>query len=174
MDFRLRAHTLPSPREDSAPLLYAHHFRDGHLVWPITHKKPNALALTPETRKALLPSGFYTLTRRFSSKEERRRLVAFVVDPAELPHPLYGFENHLNIFHADKAGLPEDLARGLAVYLNSSVADQAFRVFSGHAQVNAGDLRALRYPDRATLTAYGRRAKDSGLPLTRCAASPGL
>ncbi len=167
VDFRVRAHTLPNPREDAAPLLYAHHFRDGHLVWPVTHKKPNALALTPETRKALLPRGFYTLTRRFSSKEERRRLVAFVVDPADLPHPLYGFENHLNVFHANKAGLSEDLARGLAVYLNSSAAERAFRVFSGHTQVNAGDLRALRYPDRATLAAYGRWARGSTLPLTQ-------
>ena len=167
VDFRVRAHALPNPREGAAPLLYAHHFRDGRLVWPIAHKKPNALALTPETRKALLPRGFYTLTRRFSSKEERRRLVAFVADPAELPHPLYGFENHLNVFHADKAGLPEDLARGLAVYLNSSAADQAFRAFSGHTQVNAGDLRALRYPDRATLAAYGRWAMGSKLPLTQ-------
>lgn len=167
VDFRVRAHTLPYPSSDSVPLLYAHHFREGRLTWPIAHKKPNALMPGSQIHKALMPRGFYTLTRRFSAKEERRRIVAFVVDPADLPYPLYGFENHLNVFHAGKAGLPEDLARGLAVYLNSSMVDRAFRTFSGHTQVNDGDLRALRYPDRETLMTYGRWAKRSESPLTQ-------
>ena len=162
VDFRVRAHAQATPEGDYAPLLYAHHFPGGHLSWPMAHKKPNALALHPETRKGFMPRGFYTLTKRFSAKEERRRLVAFVIDPNEMPQPLYGFENHLNVFHHSKAGLPEDLARGLAVFLNSSGADQAFRKFSGHTQVNAGDLRALRYPDHATLIRYGQWAKRAG------------
>jgi adenine-specific DNA-methyltransferase len=31
-------------------------------------------------------------------------------------------------------------------YLNSQEVDDYFRVFSGHTQVNATDLRRLRYP----------------------------
>ena len=31
---------------------------------------------------------------------------------------MLGFENHLNVFHENKRGLPEALARGLAVFLN--------------------------------------------------------
>jgi hypothetical protein len=31
--------------------------------------------------KALLPSGFYVVVKRFSAKEERRRIVAAVWDP---------------------------------------------------------------------------------------------
>ncbi len=38
-----------------------------------------------------MPQGFYVLTKRFSGKEERRRVVAFVIDPSELPAPFYGF-----------------------------------------------------------------------------------
>jgi len=162
VDFRVRPYAQSNPEEDYAPLLYAHHFPNGRLSWPMAHKKPNSLALHPDTRKWLMPRGFYTLTKRFSAKEERRRLVAFVIDPNAMPQPLYGFENHLNVFHYGKAGLPEDLARGLAVFLNSTLADQAFREFSGHTQVNAGDLRALRYPDRATLIRFGQWARQAG------------
>ena len=53
------------------------------------------------------------------------------------------------------------------MYLNSSTADRAFRAFSGHTQVNAGDLRALRYPDYATLMTYGQWAKRSAGRLTQ-------
>jgi len=99
----------------------------------------------------------------FSSKEEKRRVVARVIDPAAFAGAeKIGFENHLNVFHAGRQGLPEDLAHGLAVYLNSSVVDENFRCFNGHTQVNATDLRMIKYPDRKTLMKLGQRAMDSG------------
>src|SRR5438128_1560769 len=45
---------------------------------------------------------------------------------------MLGFENHLNVFHCSKQGIPENLARGLVVFLNSTVVDEHFRRFSGH------------------------------------------
>jgi len=53
--------------------------------------------------------------------------------------------------------LPRGIAKGLAAYLNSSLVDRFFRQFNGHTQVNAADLRSLRYPDLATLKALGKR-----------------
>lgn len=159
VDFRVHDHWLSKPTSSAAPLLYAHHFSGGEFKWPREHKKPNALALNDETRKWLMPRGWYCVTKRFSAKEEKRRLVAYVVDPERLPHDLYGFENHLNVFHSRKNGLTADLARGLALFLNSTVVDQYFRNFSGHTQVNATDLRAIRYPSKAELVRFGKWAR---------------
>lgn len=100
------------------------------------------------------------LTKRFSSKEERRRVVAAIYDPHRVEAPLVGFENHLNYFHAGGKGLPSKLARGLALYLNSTLFDQYFRLFSGHTQVNATDLRKMRYPMREQLVQLGAHVKD--------------
>jgi hypothetical protein len=47
----------------------------------------------------------------------------------------------------------------LAVFLNSTSVDDYFRRFSGHTQVNATDLRLLRYPGRGNLEELGRWAK---------------
>jgi hypothetical protein len=107
-----------------------------------------------------MPRGWYCITKRFSSKEERRRLVAYVVDPDTLPQELYGFENHLNVFHSNKRGISPELAYGLSVFLNSTVVDQHFRNFSGHTQVNATDLRAMHYPDRDALIMLGEWARQ--------------
>jgi adenine-specific DNA-methyltransferase len=46
------------------------------------------------------------------------------------------------------------------MWLNSSVVDRYFRTFSGHTQVNATDLRTMRYPDMATLRRLGKRAPE--------------
>ena len=172
----LRAAATRHPREASAvrlrsssfiklwegSLLYPTHFAGGALEWPRLSKKPNALMDEPETKKWLYRNGFYTVVRRFSSKEERRRIVAHVVDPAVLKTKAIGFENHLNVFHAEKRGIDGDVARGLSVFLNSTAIDEYFRRFSGHTQVNATDPRLLRYPELKELKQLGRWWQRAG------------
>ncbi len=85
-------------------------------------------------------------------------------DPTNISADRIGFENHLNVFHQQGQGLPPLLARGLALYLNSTVVDQYFRLFNGHTQVNASDLRSLPYPSRAALIALGERTPVEKLP----------
>ncbi len=160
VDFRLKDALRPVPGPGTVPLLYPCHFNGGTIHWPkLEARKPNAILDNAETRPWLVPSGLYLLTKRFTSKEERRRLVACLFDPADVKAEWLGFENHLNYFHANGKGLERKLALGLFVYLNSTLVDQYFRCFSGHTQVNATDLRKLAYPDRATLEAMGGALK---------------
>ena len=162
VDFRLKKFLRQKPGSGTVPLLYPVHFTGGELVWPRRSKKPNALMNKPETKKWLYINGFYTVVRRFSSKEERRRIVAHVVDPALLKAKAIGFENHLNVFHSEKHGIDGDVARGLSVFLNSTAVDEYFRRFSGHTQVNATDLRVLRYPELKELKHLGRWWQRAG------------
>lgn len=163
VDFRLRADLLADPDFDTVPLLYPGHFSAEGLQWPKPgFKKPNAIRHTMATRKWLYPNGHYAVVRRFSSKEERRRIVASVIDPRKLPSTMIGIENHLNVFHAKKQPISEDLAHGLAAYLNATAVDNYFRRFNGHTQVNATDLRAMRYPSLSSLIDLGQWAKVCG------------
>ncbi|MFN0243207.1 MAG: hypothetical protein ACKVWV_09980 [Planctomycetota bacterium] len=160
VDFRAREHLRQDPGPRTVPLIYPAHFNGGFVAWPrVGGKKPNALADVAATADLMVTGGTYVLTKRFTSKEERRRVVAVVYDPARLPAGLdrVGFENHVNYFHVNGEGLPKLIALGLAAYLNSSLVDAFFRQFNGHTQVNAADLRSLRYPSRENLTAIGRR-----------------
>jgi adenine-specific DNA-methyltransferase len=58
----------------------------------------------------------------------------------------------------DKQGLPKALAYGIALFLNTTAVDEQFRTFNGHTQVNATDLRRIKYPGRDTLIALGEWA----------------
>jgi adenine-specific DNA-methyltransferase len=160
VDFRLKEDLRDVPEPGTVPLLYPGHFGSWGTEWPKPGlKKPSAIVRRAETEKWLYPNGFYCVVRRFSSKEEKRRIVASVVQPASFPGvDALGFENHLNVFHARKQGLPEALARGLAVFLNTTAVDESFRRFNGHTQVNATDLRNIKYPSRAALIALGEWA----------------
>ena len=160
VDFRLKDALRMKPEKGTVPLLYPCHFNGGTVHWPkLDARKPNAILNNDETRPWLVKSGVYLLTKRFTSKEERRRLVACIFDPQDVDAEWLGFENHLNYFHADGHGLDRNLAVGLFAFLNSTVVDQYFRRFSGHTQVNATDLRKLAYPDRETLRVMGAAMK---------------
>jgi adenine-specific DNA-methyltransferase len=160
VDFRLKDAIRWQPEKGTVPLLYPCHFNGGTVHWPKPDgRKPNAILNNETTRPWLVRSGVYLLTKRFTSKEERRRLVACIFDPKDLDAEWLGFENHLNYFHANGHGLDKNLALGLFAFLNSTVVDQYFRRFSGHTQVNATDLRKLVYPDRKTLQVMGAEMK---------------
>ncbi len=164
VDFRLKSHLRDMPETDTVPLIYPGHLSVNGIAWPLSGlKKPNAIIRNDETEKWLYPNGFYCVVRRFSSKEEKRRVVASLVDPAAFGnHSMLGFENHMNLFHEDKHGLPESLARGLAVFLNTTAVDEYFRRFNGHTQVNATDLKLLKYPSRVSLIKLGEWAMRQG------------
>jgi adenine-specific DNA-methyltransferase len=162
VDFRLKPHLRQMPDSDTVPLLYPLHVQDGQINWPqYRSQKPNAIALNSETQKWLYRNGFYCVVRRFSSKEEKRRIVAGFVNANRLQNSMFlGFENHLNVFHQNKQGLPPALARGLMVLLNSTLIDQQFRRFSGHTQVNVTDLKQMRYPSLEILMDLGHWSEE--------------
>lgn len=159
VDFRLQDDLRAQPEKDTVPLLYASHFQNGALTWPKAMRKPNAIRVSSESRRWLWENkGHFVVTKRFTSKEERRRIVASIYE-SNLPGDFIGFENHLNVFHSKQIGFSSTLARGLSVYLNSGLVDRYFRQFNGHTQVNATDLRSLKYPSREVLERIGQETK---------------
>lgn len=163
VDFRSR-HALSAVELTGAvPLVYPANLRDGAVVWPRDIRKPQWFhPSNDKDRGMLLPEGWYAVVKRFSAKEERRRIVASVWSPLNYSGEV-AFENHLNVFHTGSQGMDEDLAKGIAVWLNSSVIDKFFRTFSGHTQVNATDLRTLRFPTADKLRNLGRNSAVSQL-----------
>ncbi|MCQ4120596.1 Eco57I restriction-modification methylase domain-containing protein [Rhodococcus tibetensis] len=164
VDFRSRANLCDADTHGAVPLIYPGNVRGGVIEWPREIRKNQGFVPLADGKKLLLPSGVYVVVKRFSAKEERRRIVAALWDPEVNGDTSIAFENHLNIFHCNGAGLDRDFAIGLSWWLNSSIVDQYFRTFSGHTQVNATDLRSLRYPARDDLSALGR-SRSSMLPL---------
>ena len=161
VDFRARENLTEKPTIDGVPLVYPGNLRGGEVNWPREMGKAQGfVARCEEDRKALLPPGHYVLVKRFSAKEERRRIVAAMWAPERNGEVAVAFENHLNVFHVGGAGVDPVLGWGLCLWLNSTVVDRFFRTFSGHTQVNASDLRSLRYPGAETLRRLGESVDE--------------
>jgi len=162
VDFRATTFLRHLPEEGTVPLIYPGHLSSGRVVWPkLEAKKPNAIFAIEESRTLLVPNECYVLVRRFSAKEEKKRVVAALYEADTLPGTHVGFENHLNYFHHNQRGLDPSLAKGLSVYLNSTFVDMYVRSFNGHTQVNATDLRSISYPTLCQLQTLGELLGDN-------------
>ncbi|MBN3924648.1 MAG: Eco57I restriction-modification methylase domain-containing protein [Nostoc sp. NMS4] len=160
VDFRAKDYLRKNLENNTVPLIYPVNLSNGYVEYPKITKKPQAIMHIEETANLLIPNEHYVISKRFSAKEEKRRVVAVVYDANQFNYAYVGFENHLNYFHKNGRGLSLTLARGLAVYLNSTLVDAFFRLFNGHTQVNATDLRKLNYPNLSQLLLLGTGIKE--------------
>ncbi len=151
VDFRSRNLITAEKNNHSVPLIYPFHFKDSLIEWPAEKsKKPDYINQNSESNSLLIPNEIYVLVKRLTSKEEKRRVVAAIYQPLS-GYEQVGFDNKTNYFHINGRGLADHLAKGILAYLNSTFVDSYFRQFNGHTQVNASDLRLLRYPSEESL-----------------------
>jgi adenine-specific DNA-methyltransferase len=159
-----RAAHLLAPSGDvpavHAPLLWMQNVRAMRIEWPVRLRdKAQYIRLDPAAAPLLVPDQNYVILRRFSAKEQERRLTAAPLLAGQLGAPHIGLENHLNYIYRPGGSLTEDEAFGLAALLNSALLDRYFRTFNGNTQVSATELRAMPLPPLATIAELGRRVR---------------
>jgi adenine-specific DNA-methyltransferase len=98
--------------------------------------------------------------RRFTAKEEDRRLVAAPFFARDWPHEHVGLENHLNYVYHRRRELDDSEVRGLVALFNSRLFDTYFRTVSGNTQVNAAEILSLPFPDMDRVASLGRLAGE--------------
>ncbi len=144
----------------TAPLLWMQHVHPMRTAWPSpAAEKPQWIKTAPESMKLLVSDATYVLIRRFSAKEEKRRLVAAPLSRGALNEDLIGLENHLNYVRGVLTELDEELAYGLSALLNSTFLDRFFRISNGNTQVSATELRAMPLPAERDIRTIGEEAQ---------------
>src|SRR5271157_1487170 len=166
--FRAEEYLLPKlDGAETVPLLGPHNVRPFETIWPVEKRgKPTAFRACRDSLKHLVPTRNYVLLRRFSAKEERRRLTASWFLRTVEARPYLALENHLNyVYHAERE-LTADEVYGLTALFNSALLDKYFRIMSGNTQVNATEIRTMKFPRLDCVAAIGRRIKhlDDYLP----------
>ena len=161
VDFRIRSELSPGATDDAVPLVRPFNISTGVVEFPICGRKHhNFIIESKKSRKLLVDNGNYVLVKRLTAVEERRRIVAAVWGSEEYGTERVGFENRINYFHREGGGLDGPTAKGLWAFLNSTMVDSYFRQFNGSTQVNATDLRYIRYPSEDQLIQLGTMVPD--------------
>lgn len=160
--FRAEHCLRETAKKDTVPLLWMQHVSHMQISWPV-QKKREHIAATAACAWMLVPNSPMVVLRRFSPKEDERRVTAAAY-VGGLPGSMLGLENHLNYIYRPGGEVTVEEALGLAAFLNSRVVDIHFRAVAGSTQVNATELRKLPLPSLEQITAIGRLCRQ-GTPL---------
>ncbi|AHF02353.1 hypothetical protein THIAE_08210 [Thiomicrospira aerophila AL3] len=136
-------------QNNTIPLYRPHNVTPYAALWTGENKKDVRFELQAQHEKHTLNNKNYVLLKRFSSKDEKRRLVSGVYlskyfDDLEF----IGFGNKVNYIGVRSGELTKKEAYGLCAIFNGSFFDRYFRCISGNTQVNATEIRVMRFPTR--------------------------
>ncbi len=138
------------------PLFWLHNVRQMRLEWPIQKAgKGQFIKILPESRSLLVPNKNYVLLRRFSSKDDKSRLIAAPYLCSYIEADFIGIENKLNYIYRPKGHLDRNEVIGICALLNSPVFDTFFRIFNGNVNVSATELRDMPLPPLETIKEIG-------------------
>ncbi len=149
-------HGEPTMAISLAPLYWLHNASQMRLTWPL-HKigKGEYIEVCEKSLSLLIPNKNYIFLRRFSSKDDKSRLVATPYFADTVEADVIGVENHLNYIYRPSGHLDRNEIIGLAALLNSSLFDTYFRTFNGNINVSATELREMPLPPLETIKQIG-------------------
>ncbi|HAP36309.1 MAG TPA: methyltransferase [Bacteroidetes bacterium] len=139
-----------------APLFWLHNVKQMILEWPISKPdKGQYVRIENESKTILIPNKNYVFLRRFSSKDDKNRLIAAPYFCNVIKSEYIGIENKVNYIYRPKGQLDRNEVIGLCALLNSALFNSYFRIFNGNVNVSATELRDIALPPLATIKEIG-------------------
>lgn len=164
--FRNKEKLLHSQEGNCIPLLWLNHIERMRLKHPLEKfRKEQWLCAKDHSPKLVVTKSNYVVLRRFSPKEDLRRITAAPLLEEDFKGEYIALENHTNYIWGKDKKISEALAYGLSAYLNSSAVDTFLRCSNGNTQIGATDLNMIPVPTVKELELIGSAAKRKD-PLT--------
>lgn len=162
VDFRTREVLRNELEEGAYPLLYSQHIKNGRVVWPLGKEGE---VIKTDKKGFLQENSDFLLVKRFTSKEEERRLQCGIYLKQKYPQfPYISTQNKINFIKCDSPCI----TYGLYVLLNSSLYDNYYRILNGSTQVNSTEMNQIPIPDRNIIESMGRELMHKELSVLNC------
>lgn len=159
VDFRNREILRDNAEEGAIPLFYSQHIRQGEVQFPI--KKEHEYVVTDQ-RGLVQDNRNYLFVKRFTAKEERRRLQCGVYLSKKYPqYQKISTQNKINFVDGLMMEMSECIVYGLYVLFNSTLYDEYYRILNGSTQVNSTEINAMPVPDLECIQEMGRKLMKS-------------
>ena len=159
VDFRQWDDLRDGPGEHILPLFYAQHIREGRV-----HHRPSSgknFDWIVDSKPGLIQRNKnYVFCKRFTAKEERRRLQCGVYQCDDYPEYTYiGTQNKINYVDYNDIEQSMDLPTAYGVYalLNSTLFDNYYRILNGSTQVNSTEINSIPVPPLELIKEIGSR-----------------
>lgn len=153
VDFRNREALRDVSEDRAVPLFYSQHIQDGKVIFPIG--KEHEYLVTNQAG-LLQPNINYLFVKRFTAKEEHRRLQCGVYLARKYPdYSKISTQNKINFIGGLK-DLSECIVYGLYVLFNSTLYDCYYRILNGSTQVNSTEINSMPVPPLEIIERMGK------------------
>lgn len=146
VDFRQWNELRKEPGEHIIPLFYAQHIRGGRVNHDPSGKD---LDWITDSRPGLIQKNKnYVFCKRFTAKEERRRLQCGIYLSEDFPeYAMIGTQNKINYVDlTDGSDMDRPFTYGIYALLNSTLFDMYYRILNGSTQVNSTEVNSIPVP----------------------------
>jgi adenine-specific DNA-methyltransferase len=141
-----------------APLFWLHNVNKMILEWPKQLKdKGQFIKIESGSKSLLIPNKNYILLRRFSTKDDKSRLIAAPYFCNYVKADFVGVENKVNYLYRKDGHLDRSEVVGLCALLNSELFDTYFQIFNGNVNVSATELREMKFPPLENIKEIGNK-----------------
>lgn len=157
VDFRQQNELRKEPGEHIIPLFYSQHIRNGRVNHMPSGKDFDWIV---DTVSGLIQKNKnYMFCKRFTAKEERRRLQCGIYLASDFQEYEYiGTQNKINFIDTiDGNNLSEPLVYGLYALFNSTLFDMYYRILNGSTQVNSTEINNIPVPPVSDMIEIGNR-----------------
>ncbi len=153
VDFRNREVLRDMAEDQAVPLFYSQHIQNGKVIFPIG--KEHEYIVTNQAG-LLQPNANYLFIKRFTAKEEHRRLQCGVYLARKYPnYTKISTQNKIN-FIGGLRDLSECIVYGLYVLFNSTLYDCYYRILNGSTQVNSTEINSMPVPPLESIERMGK------------------
>jgi len=144
-----------------SPLFWLHNVKEMKLVYPLQKgNKPSLIKNDQDSSRVLIKNKNYIFIRRFSSKDDKSRLICCPYFSSNFDVKLIGVENHINYIHRPNSDLTDNEIWGISALYSSTLFDTFFRTFNGNTQVGASELKQVKMPPLEKIQEIGDIVKD--------------
>lgn len=155
VDFRNRDILRNNNEEGAIPLFYSQHIQNGIVKFPIS--KEHEYIVTDQ-RGLKQQNKNYLFVKRFTAKEEKRRLQSGVyLSKKYSQYDVISTQNKINFIDGLATELSECVVYGLYVLFNSTIYDSYYRILNGSTQVNSTEVNAMPVPELEIIQEIGRK-----------------
>lgn len=161
--FRCKEFLVPdfSSNKSLVPLIWLHNVKEMEVIFPLKKGAKESYILdSAESRKVLLKNKNYILIRRFSSKDDKNRLISSPYFSSNSEFDRIGIENHINYVYRPNGELSDEEIWGISALFNSKLFDTYFRTFNGNTQVGAFELKQINIPPLEKIILIGKILKN--------------
>ena len=162
VEFRNKEELCSYKENGVIPLICPFHFDNGYIKFPVKSSKTQYIKRTAKP-SLLMEKKDMLLLKRFTSKEEVRRLQPAILIGDSIEFSQIALENHVNYLEKREGKISVDELYGIWAILKSEKWDQYYRILNGSTQVNASEVNGMPMPRLEQIKMIGNKVRNDSV-----------